>query len=61
MSTRGRLECIDRRSGDVLVIDTRNAFEVAIGTFPGALDPGIGSFGQFKDFTARDLESSQVL
>ena len=30
---------------DTLVIDTRNAFEVAMGTFEGAVDPGIGSFG----------------
>jgi UPF0176 protein len=41
---------------DTLVIDTRNAFEVAMGTFPGALDPGIRSFGQFKDFAARQLD-----
>src|SRR5882672_9237706 len=34
---------------DTLVIDTRNAFEVAMGTFPGAVDPGIESFGQFRD------------
>jgi UPF0176 protein len=40
---------------DTLVIDTRNAFEVAMGTFPGALDPGIRSFKQFKDFAARQL------
>jgi UPF0176 protein len=32
---------------DTLLIDTRNAFEVAMGTFPGAVDPGIRSFGQF--------------
>jgi UPF0176 protein len=38
---------------DVLVLDTRNAFEVAMGTFEGALDPGIKSFGQFKDFAAK--------
>jgi len=37
-------------SPDTLVIDTRNAFEVAIGTFEGALDPKIASFGQFKQF-----------
>ena len=30
---------------DTLVIDTRNAFEVAMGTFEGAIDPGIRSFG----------------
>ena len=41
---------------DTLVIDTRNAFEVAIGTFEGALDPGIRSFGQFKDFAAEHLD-----
>jgi UPF0176 protein len=44
---------------DTLVIDTRNAFEVAMGTFPGALDPGIRSFGQFKDFAARHLEPTK--
>lgn len=38
---------------DTLLIDTRNAFEVAMGTFEGAVDPGIRSFGQFKDFAAR--------
>lgn len=41
---------------DTLVIDTRNAFEVALGSFAGALDPGIESFGQFKDFAARRLD-----
>ena len=41
---------------DTLLIDTRNAFEVAMGTFAGAVDPGIRSFGQFKDFAARHLD-----
>lgn len=41
---------------DTLLIDTRNAFEVAMGTFAGAVDPGIQSFGQFKDFAARQLD-----
>jgi UPF0176 protein len=41
---------------DTLLIDTRNAFEVAMGTFAGAVDPGIRSFGQFKDFAARYLD-----
>jgi len=41
---------------DTLVIDTRNAFEVALGTFSDAVDPGIKSFGQFKDFAARQLD-----
>jgi len=39
-----------------LVLDTRNAFEVAMGTFEGAVDPGIRSFGEFKQFTAQQLD-----
>ena len=46
-------------SPDTLLIDTRNAFEVAMGTFEGALDPGISSFGQFKDFAARRLNPAK--
>ncbi len=37
---------------DVVVIDTRNAFEVALGSFDGAVDPKLSSFGEFKDFAA---------
>src|SRR5260370_349973 len=44
---------------DTLVIDTRNAFEVAMGTFAGSVDPGIDSFGQFKDFAARHLDPAK--
>jgi UPF0176 protein len=44
---------------DTLVIDTRNAFEVAIGTFEGAIDPAITSFGQFKKFVARHLDPAR--
>lgn len=32
---------------DVVVIDTRNDYEVAIGTFDGAVDPQTQSFGEF--------------
>ena len=32
---------------DVAVIDTRNDYEVAIGTFDGAIDPGTKRFGDF--------------
>ena len=35
---------------DVAVIDTRNAYEVGIGTFRGAIDPGTESFGEFPDW-----------
>lgn len=34
-------------AGDVAVIDTRNDYEVAIGTFEGAVDPETRSFGEF--------------
>jgi len=43
-------------SPDMLLIDTRNAFEVALGTFEGAIDPKLKSFGAFKDFAARSLD-----
>ncbi len=32
---------------DTVVIDTRNDYEVAIGTFAGAIDPGTASFSDF--------------
>jgi UPF0176 protein len=41
---------------DTLVIDTRNAFEVTMGSFEGAVDPGLESFGQSKDFVAAQLD-----
>jgi UPF0176 protein len=42
---------------DVVVIDTRNDYEVAIGTFAGALDPKTVSFSDFPDWARanRDL------
>src|SRR5690606_31415025 len=35
---------------EVLVLDTRNDYEVAIGTFRGALDPRTETFRQFPEF-----------
>jgi UPF0176 protein len=46
-------------SPDTLVIDTRNAFEVALGTFDGAVDPKIASFGQFREFVAQRLDPAK--
>jgi len=37
---------------DVAVIDTRNRHEVAAGTFPGAIDPGINRFTDFPAWWA---------
>jgi UPF0176 protein len=38
------------QSPDVAVIDTRNDYEVAIGTFEGAVDPKTKSFGEFPEW-----------
>jgi UPF0176 protein len=46
-------------TSDTLVLDTRNAFEVAMGAFAGAIDPAIASFGQFKDFVTRELDPAK--
>lgn len=40
------------RQPDVAVIDTRNDYEVAIGTFSGAIDPQTQSFGDFPAWWA---------
>ncbi|MFK7744712.1 MAG: rhodanese-related sulfurtransferase [Roseobacter sp.] len=39
---------------DVAVIDTRNDYEVAIGTFDGAIDPETQSFGDFPAWWAEN-------
>ena len=41
----------------VVVVDTRNAYEVGIGTFPGALDPGTRTFSEFPEFAEGTLGS----
>lgn len=38
---------------DVVVVDTRNDYEVGIGTFAGALDPGIQRFAQLPAWVAQ--------
>ncbi|WP_411877044.1 rhodanese-related sulfurtransferase [Vulcanococcus limneticus] len=43
------------RDPDTLVIDTRNAYEVAIGSFEGALDPGTASFREFPTWVEQEL------
>ncbi|WP_284164871.1 rhodanese-related sulfurtransferase [Frigidibacter sp. SD6-1] len=48
---------------DVVVIDTRNDYEVAIGTFEGAVDPGIRTFRDFPDWWrthAAEFEGKRV-
>lgn len=41
---------------DVVVIDTRNAYEVAIGTFERAIDPGTRSFREFPEWFRQQRE-----
>ena len=43
-------------SPDVAVIDTRNDYEVAIGTFKGAVDPKTESFRDFPDWWEANKE-----
>jgi UPF0176 protein len=43
---------------DVLVIDTRNHYEIEVGTFPGAIDPGNDSFREFPEFAKQLAEQS---
>ena len=45
--------------GETLVIDTRNEFEVAMGTFEGALDPKITRFSEFRDFAKTRLDPAK--
>ncbi len=42
---------------NVLVIDTRNHYEVEVGSFPRSIDPGTDSFRQFPEF-AKELAGS---
>ena len=37
---------------DTLIIDTRNHYEVEVGSFPHAVDPGTDSFREFPGFAA---------
>ena len=41
---------------DVVVIDTRNDYEVEIGTFTGAIDPKTASFGEFPAWWAENKD-----
>ncbi|TRU24262.1 MAG: rhodanese-related sulfurtransferase [Microcystis aeruginosa Ma_MB_S_20031200_S102] len=42
---------------DVVVIDTRNNYEVVIGTFAGALNPEIQHFRQFPEYIQENFDS----
>jgi len=41
---------------DVLLVDTRNDYEVEIGTFKGALDPNTTTFREFPEYVKNNLD-----
>ncbi len=41
---------------EVVLVDTRNDYEVKVGTFKGALDPETTSFREFPDYVAKNLD-----
>lgn len=42
-----------------LVIDTRNEYEIEIGTFPGAVNPNTTNFREFSDFVTREIQDDK--
>lgn len=40
---------------DTVVIDTRNDYEIEVGSFEGAVDPGTTSFREFTEYVEREL------
>ncbi|MEM9303225.1 MAG: rhodanese-related sulfurtransferase [Pseudomonadota bacterium] len=47
------------RDPGVKLIDTRNRYEVHLGTFEGAIDPETESFRDFPDWVARELDPAR--
>ena len=43
----------------IVLLDTRNDFEVEMGTFAGAVDPRIARFSEFKDFVRDELDPAR--
>ena len=41
---------------EVTVIDTRNSYEVGVGTFRGAIDPKTGTFGEWPKYVKNNLD-----
>ena len=44
---------------DVILIDTRNSYEVGVGTFKGAIDPHTESFGEFPAYVRKHLHNQK--
>jgi UPF0176 protein len=44
---------------EVLVLDTRNRYETEVGTFEGAIDPGIETFSEFATYVREKLDPAR--
>lgn len=44
---------------DVILVDTRNDYEVDIGTFKGALNPNTESFREFPEYVKNNLDANK--
>ncbi len=44
---------------EVILIDTRNDYEVQIGTFQNAVNPNTDTFREFPDYVAKELDPSK--
>jgi UPF0176 protein len=44
---------------EVLLLDTRNGYETEIGTFQGAVDPGIETFSEFATYVRENLDPAK--
>jgi UPF0176 protein len=44
---------------DVLLVDTRNDYEVRVGSFRNAINPGTATFREFPDFVRTQLEPAR--
>ncbi len=45
---------------DILLLDTRNAYETRLGSFSDAHDPGINQFSEFADYVRQNLDPEQT-
>ncbi len=44
---------------EVLLLDTRNTYETEVGTFSGAVDPGIETFSDFATYVRENLDPAK--
>jgi UPF0176 protein len=44
---------------DVVLVDTRNDYEIEIGTFEGAVNPNTETFREFPEYVAKNLDNTK--